>query len=301
MNSETRNILLPLVSTDSLESVFETGLLLARRYRSRISCILFNDRPGDIAAIAGEGMAAIAIADMIDATTSYSRHNFNRLCHLLETLQNREKLVWYNLSDTTQNTTPPPLRSSHLPQITVKFMEGTVEDVLTWQSRLADIILVPPLVPSKDSHASDILHAMLYEGSQPVVIAPPNPPSHIGRHIAIAWNGTAESALALRNVLPWARQAEKVTLISSPYYQRLGPDVEEAINYLGLHGVTARSEIIEGNKRKIGETILQAAHDLKADLLSMGAYSHSRLRQRLLGGVTRYMLENGDMTIMMSR
>ncbi|MDF7674865.1 universal stress protein [Acetobacteraceae bacterium ESL0709] len=301
MNPETRNILLPLTSTHSLQSVFDTGLMLARRYRVRISCILFNDRPGEITAMAGEGMAAAAMTDMIETAQKQSRHSFDTLRNYLDQLQEQGKIIWYDQSDLEQNLALPPLSETNVPQITVRYIEGTVEDILTWQSRLADIILVPPLIPGSNPHASDVLHAMLYDGSQPVIIAPPKPPTHVGEHIAIAWNGTAESALALRNVLPWARKAGKVTVVTGDHYQRLGPDIKDALNYLELHGITATSEIIEGSKRKIGETILRAAHDLKADLLSMGAYSHSRLRQRLLGGVTRYMLENGDMTIMMSR
>ncbi|QHI95636.1 universal stress protein [Aristophania vespae] len=301
MNVETRNILLPLTTKSSLEAVFHSGFLLAKRYRARISCIFFSDRPGEIAAMAGEGMAAGAMGDMIENAVQQAQQNLEGVRHYLNELQKKGKVLWFDQTDPENETALPSLQASAAPQVTLKFMEGTVEDVLTWQSRLADIILVPHLVPSEDPNASDILHAMLYDGSQPVIISPPHAPKHIGNHIAIAWNGTAESALALRNVLPWARRAEKVTVLSSPDYQRIGPAAEAAIDYLNLHGVVADLKIVKGKKRKIGESLLQGAHEVGADLLSMGAYSHSRLRQRLLGGVTRYMLENADMTIMMSR
>jgi hypothetical protein len=84
-------------------------------------------------------------------------------------------------------------------------------------------------------------------------------------------------------------------------YQRRGPPVEGILAYLHWHGITAEAVPFKPMTKDVGAGLLGAARDFGADLLTMGAYSHSRLRQLILGGVTRHVLENAEIPVLMCR
>jgi nucleotide-binding universal stress UspA family protein len=84
-------------------------------------------------------------------------------------------------------------------------------------------------------------------------------------------------------------------------YQRRGPGAEGIQAYLRWHGIEAEAVPFKPATREVGAGLLGAARDFGADLLCQGAYSHSRLRQLILGGVTRHVLENADLPVLMCR
>jgi len=169
------------------------------------------------------------------------------------------------------------------------------------QARLADLTVVPHPEAADDVSSSEALHAVLFDSGHPVLIAPPQAPEHIGRRICMAWNGTAESASAVTAVLPWLARAEAVRILAGDEYQRRGPAAPDLAAYLALHDIHAEVATFRPIDREVGAGLLKAAQEFGADLLAMGAYSHSRLRQLLLGGVTRHVLEHAALPVMMNR
>jgi nucleotide-binding universal stress UspA family protein len=101
--------------------------------------------------------------------------------------------------------------------------------------------------------------------------------------------------------LPWMQRAEAVRILSAEGYQRRGPGAPDLAAYLALHGVQADIVMFRSANGSVGGGLLAAAQEFGCDLLSMGAYSHSRLRQLILGGVTRHVLENANLPVMMNR
>ena len=96
-------------------------------------------------------------------------------------------------------------------------------------------------------------------------------------------------------------QAEAVRILSAEGYQRYGPEASELAAYLALHGINADITTFQPLRGSVGSGLLRAGRLFGCDLLSMGAYSHSRLRQLILGGVTQHVLENSDLPVMMTR
>jgi len=92
-----------------------------------------------------------------------------------------------------------------------------------------------------------------------------------------------------------------VRILASDEYQRRGPGAQELASYLALHDIQAEVATFRPIDREVGAGLLQAAAEFGADMLSMGAYSHSRLRQLLLGGVTRHVLEHASLPVLMNR
>jgi nucleotide-binding universal stress UspA family protein len=178
---------------------------------------------------------------------------------------------------------------------------GREPDVVAYQARLADVVVVAHPATDREVSSSDALHAVLFDSAKPVLIAPRIAPSTLGKRICIGWNGSAESAAAVLSALPWLHRAESIRVLWSDEYQRRGPLAPELGTYLAAHDLEADRAAFGTVNNSVGAGLLAAAKDFKCDLLVMGAYSHSRLRQFFLGGVTRHVLEHATVPLMMHR
>lgn len=150
-------------------------------------------------------------------------------------------------------------------------------------ARLADLIVV--------SRGCGYCGDLALEVRAPVLALPDDRALALPlRAAAIAWDGGVEAAHALRAAVPLLRDCPAVSVISVPPAKSGDFPATEALRYLSRHGIKA--ELAEPAKvNSVEETIASAVHARKAELLIMGAYSHSRVREFLFGGVTRYFLE----------
>jgi nucleotide-binding universal stress UspA family protein len=125
-------------------------------------------------------------------------------------------------------------------------------------------------------------------------------PNEIGRSIAIAWNGSTETARAVSLAMPLLRAATKVTVLTVRGGTVPGPSGEQIARTLRINGMPAQALDVDNEGRAVGEVILATAKDLGADLLVKGAYTQSRLRQMIFGGPTRYLLERSTIPMLMA-
>lgn len=151
-------------------------------------------------------------------------------------------------------------------------------------ARLADLVIV--------SRGCGYCGDLTLETRAPVLALPDGKPLDLPlRAAAIAWDGGREAAHALRASVPLLRDCPAVTVITVPSEKNSDFPATEALSYLSRHGIKA--ELVECTKgNSIEETIAAEVHARGAQLLVMGAYSHSRVREFLFGGVTRYFLED---------
>jgi nucleotide-binding universal stress UspA family protein len=187
------------------------------------------------------------------------------------------------------------------PSASFTTISGPEDEIIAHQARLADLTIVPHPTAGEDVAAADALHAVLFDSGRPVLLAPLNTPTSIGKRVCVAWNGTAYAASALASVMPFVRQAEAVRVLTSTDYFRRGPSAADVAEYISHHGVTADVVEFPMVDKTVGAGLLAAAADFGADLMSMGAYSTSRLRQLILGGTTRHVLENAQLPVLMNR
>src|SRR5271165_2830246 len=284
-----RKLLLPLTGTAAGEAALATALLIARAFNAHVTALHVRVDSRDVAPLAGEGLSGAMIEEMMSATEKESGDRASAVRVMFE------KFV-------TENGVPieDPTRQPDHPTASFASVTGREEDLVAQQARLADLTIVPHPEAGEDVSSSDALHAVLFDSGRPVLIAPQVTPAKIGTRVAIAWNGTAESAASVWAALPWMQRAEAVRVLSADEYQRRGPGAQDLAEYLALHGVNAELATFRPIDREVGAGLLKAARDFGCDLLSMGAYSHSRLRQLILGGVTRHVLENSNLPVMMN-
>ena len=183
---------------------------------------------------------------------------------------------------------------------------GTVADGVVQQSRSAELVIVsqacdgiaPPML-------TDIPQRVALESGRPVLVVPVKwSPCEFGHDIAIAWNDSREASRATFDAVPLMRNAKTVRLLT------IGETTDDdgtttmtatdIASTLARHGLKVDVEAIDDNSRNVGPAILARVVSDRADLLVMGAYGHSRMREFILGGATRDMLKSMTVPVLMS-
>ncbi|MDE2199902.1 MAG: universal stress protein [Rhodospirillales bacterium] len=285
-----RKLLLPLTGTAAGESALVTALTAARLWNAHVTALHVRVDSRDVAPLAGEGLSGAMIEEMMSATEKESADRAGAVRAMFDRFVAEHDVTIAEARYAATTATA-----------SFATVTGREEDLVAQQARLSDLTIVPHPESGEDVSSSDALHAVLFDSGRPVLIAPHDPPASIGKRVCCAWNGTAESAAAVLGALPWMQRAEAVRVISADEYQRRGPGAADLADYLALHGVKAELAVFKPVDRDVGAGLLRAATDFGADLLAMGAYSHSRLRQLILGGVTRHVLEHARLPVMMNR
>ena len=291
--SDIRKILLPLNGTPNGTAALTTALILARRFDAHLAALHVRSDSREVAPLAGEGLSGAMVEEMMLAADREATRRSVRAREVFDRLVDEAGLE-------VRGTAPDPGQSVG-PYASFRSVTGREHEIVSYAARLSDLTVVPHAHSGEEVSSSEALHAVLFDSGRPVVIAPKISPAVVGKRICIAWNGTGESASAVLSILPWAKHAEAVQVLHSEDYQRRGPEAAALLEYLALHGVRAELRSFRAIDKEVGAGLLAACSNFGADMLGMGAYSHSRLRQLILGGVTRHVLENAALTVLMAR
>jgi nucleotide-binding universal stress UspA family protein len=182
--------------------------------------------------------------------------------------------------------------------------DGDRADELALHARYADLVIINQTDP-QDVDASHFASAVLMSLGRPALLLPfVGEFSSVGNDVLVAWNATREAARAVTDALPLLRRARRVVVMAvdaRPSLEGHGesPGADIAV-FLARHGVKAEVAPIVSAGVDAGTVILSRAHDQGADLIVMGAYGHSRVRQIMLGGATRTVLHSMTLPVLMS-
>ncbi len=179
------------------------------------------------------------------------------------------------------------------------YEEGDAGELLAEAARGADLtILAQEGGSGLDALAPQPINHVILSAGGPVLVLPRSglDPT-VGRRVVVAWNGSREAARAAKDALPLLVTAEAVIMVAA------GEDavstLDAGANLLKRHGAKVTARQIELG-RGHGAVLLDAAAAENADLLVMGAYGHSRLREIVLGGATREVLRGARLAVLLS-
>lgn len=184
----------------------------------------------------------------------------------------------------------------------VSFIErvGRRHAVMARLGRVHDLILV-----GQPSDPRDMAHSLtmdaLFETGRPVLVIPHLPPARLGRHIAVAWNGSRECARALGGATNFFAGAEQVTILTAESERTPRSVVPELADYLKIHAPRVDTQIIAslGRKHLGGRQLLEAVKESGADLLVMGAHKAGPFRRLMLGSATHDVLAQAHLPVLM--
>ncbi|MDP2639264.1 MAG: universal stress protein [Betaproteobacteria bacterium] len=177
-------------------------------------------------------------------------------------------------------------------------------DAMTLHARYADLVVIGQTGSSGRSNiADDFPERLVLAAGRPVLILPSagSFPS-VGKRILVAWNPSREATRAVTDAIPLLQLADKVHVMAvNPRRGEHGnvPGADIGL-YLARHGVRVEVKTDNGAEIDVGNELLSRAADLDADLIVMGGYGHSRLKEWVLGGTTRTILESMTAPVLMS-
>jgi nucleotide-binding universal stress UspA family protein len=248
---------------------------IAEHFESHITALFLNMLPPLVPA-EWDGVGVAHAAQMMHA----ARENGNRIEAAL-----RQRLA------TLQS--PAKLRR-------IDLVAGSDGDIAAHEARSADVFV--GLRPSGASHEADqLIESVLFGSGRHVFLAPIDRPAPaIFDRIVLAWNDTREATRAVAEAMPYLRKAEMVDVIvvqDSLFSPINGNDL---MDHLLHHGVGAELHDVRPRGGGIGATLIAEAQERSADLIVIGGYGHSRLREWLLGGVTYQLMHQAPIPLIVA-
>ena len=279
-----KHILAFLHGTNEDGSVLNCALQVARKFQAHIDAVHVPFNATDIALVTAnppfEGPVGFAEAfqEMADRMSWHTRYQFD---------------TWFDKNGLHADDTVGAAASARFLKV-----EGMEVDAIVRLGRLSDLIVIAR--PAEGSAATFLaLEPALFDTSRPVLMVPPSGCRDLFRLPVVAWNGSAEAAQAIGCALPFLRESEGVVAVYAAPEKGLGNSPDSLIDYLRWHGIAA--EPIDPDKyADIGPDILAQAERRGSGLLVMGAYTHGRLRQIVFGGVTRHIVNNVKIPVLMA-
>ena len=283
-----KDILVLVDQTDESSHRFRLALDLASRHGSRVTAFYaweWNEEQLSVRRTAEMGLvSAKALGNMISRENAAADRAAERVRSTIDALGRQQSV-----------------------EIEWRCVKGPASDLLPQHARYADLCIVGR-GPVADNGPTDysLSEKLLFVTGRPVLFIPAAEHfSSLGRHIAVAWNSSRAAARSFNDSMPLLERAERSTVITVNAAESIvrhhALPVEHLIQNLERHGVSAELLHLENvAASSIAEDLQAAATKSGADLMVAGAFGQPRLWERLLGGVTRDILDRMTLPILMS-
>tara|TARA_R110002126_G_scaffold21747_14_gene78286 strand:- start:2274 stop:3260 length:987 start_codon:yes stop_codon:yes gene_type:complete len=284
-----KTILVPVSSPDTSLSTLETALDVARRWGSHLEVMHVRADPRGLVPYTGEGMDGSMIEEIMDVTEREGGERAVKTKEMFDAFCAEHSL--------TVSDKPVPGTD-----VTVSWREesGREDEVVALRGRLYDLIVVGRPVADAPLPSPITLEAALHDTGRPILVTPPvRVPT--GSHIAIAWEASPEAARTIAVSIQALVKADQVTVLDPKLAQPLPLKSVDLVDRLNWHGIEAKIHTFDVSATDLGPAFLEQARKVGADMLVKGAFSQSRLRQMVLGGRTRHILNHTTIPTLLAK
>jgi nucleotide-binding universal stress UspA family protein len=183
---------------------------------------------------------------------------------------------------------------------------ASADDIIGQRARYADLTVVGPELLESEYLKAKVIEGALFSSGKPVLLVPGgSQPTLRPKRVVVAWDSRIESSRAVREALDLLKNADEARLVlidplESGYGHGEEPGADVAA-YLARHQVKVTVDRLPSMGQTTASVLRRYVVDVAADMMVMGAYGHSRLRERIFGGVTRSMLDEPPLPILMAR
>ena len=180
------------------------------------------------------------------------------------------------------------------------------DDVIGSIARYADLVVAGPELLAGETLKSKVIEGVLFSSGRPLLLLPSASDVTLNpRRVAVAWNSTLEASRAVHEAMAFLEGAQQVHVVMiDPVAEKHGAGTEPGGNiaaFLMRHGIRAVVDRLPSMGQKVEDVLRRHVIDISAELLVMGAYGHSRVRERIFGGVTRSIVEKTPLPVLMAR
>jgi nucleotide-binding universal stress UspA family protein len=281
-------ILTSLHGVPSDDAALATALATARKFTAHVDVMHVRADPRTMIPYIGEGMSGALVEEMIASAEQQADERAARVRAAFDAW--RENAGLAVAKSAGEGASCDWIETVGRPDVST-----------ARRGRVADLVVVSrPEEEGGVTSVTETLEAVLLESGTPLLVASARPSETLGSHVAVAWNGGLESARAVAAAIPFLKTAEATTIVTVGDPAPPEADAAALAAYLARHGVAAQTRTIETEGTSVGAALLSAAAEAGADLMVMGAYTHSRLRELIFGGVTREVLADAEMPVLMA-
>jgi nucleotide-binding universal stress UspA family protein len=267
------NILLHIHDDDAAQARMQAALDLARALNGHLSCLHVTPFNNYIASDVFGGVYVLP-----DVMAAVAKHSEKMRADIQAQLS-REDVAW-----------------------SYEGCDGDPAAALVDRARLADFVVLSRATRDPAPNEPLPLAGDVAVHTRALVLAVP--PAPVGFDACgaafIAWNGSIEAANALKASLPMLKLASAINIVTVVEDATSEFPATDGAEYLSRHGLKAAVHSVDRNNRSAGEALLGALADIGGAYVVMGAYGHSRARELLLGGVTRHMLKNCPVPLLLA-
>jgi nucleotide-binding universal stress UspA family protein len=276
-----KRILVPLPGTADHVGEIDMALSAAKALQAHVEALFITQPPptrgGDIPFTRGAVVGAASldwVAEERERTARAARDSFAAACAA-------RAIPMLSAQDAPRA----------LPAASWHEVEGSYLGVAVPRAAAFDLIVAASGVVMEALR--EIAEQALLRTRRPVLLSPARPKVELTDPAMIAWDESPECWHAVSAAIPFLRIAKSVRVVSVDHDGgRRRASHDDVLAYLRCHGVEAMARVIEPHSASVGDTLLSIAGEDGVGLVVMGAYSHSRLREMLFGGVTRHILQN---------
>lgn len=281
-----KKFLAPLTGGARDANVLASAFAAARPFNAHVVALFVRPDPSEAMPFFGEGVSGSMVQEIVDVAKEAADK---------ASIDARASLEAAAKIAQVEVLAKPERRGG--PSASFQEARGNFADRVTLASRIADVVVFGPLQEGDKPGLTEAFESVLLQSGRPVLLAAHAAPKSFAERIAVSWDGSIASAHALTAAMPYIARAKNMELLM---VQRPGEEPiasEEAREYLMLHGFSATERMIEAGAKPIGQALLEGAAAGGADLLVMGGYGHSRLRQLFAGGVTKHVVSHAEIPL----
>lgn len=272
-------ILCPIAGAAGDRRALDAAASLALAFSSHVEVLHARPDPTAFVPYLGEGMSPGAVEALIGDAERRAEESERRASEAFAS--------WSRERGVAQNTAAA---SPRVASCSWRREDGAEDFWIARRGRLADLVVVAAPGGEASVAATAAAEAALLDTGRPVLLAPSAPVAVAGVAV-VAWNGSQQAARAVGAALPLLARAREVHVVTIEETGRPA-DPADLVEYLAWHGVAARARMADRDAAGVAATIDAACTQSVAALLVMGAYTHSRMRELIFGGVTAHMLRD---------
>lgn len=183
---------------------------------------------------------------------------------------------------------------------------ASADEAVGRRARYADLIVAGPDLLAATTLKDKVIEGALFSSGKPLLIVPAGSRATLNpKRVLVAWDSRFEASRAVHEARSVLAAAQEVRLVlvdpTTGEFQQGGEPGADAAAYLARHGAKVTVDRLPREGRSVADVLRRHAVDTSSDMLVMGAYGHSRLRERIFGGVTRSMIEEPPLPILLAR
>jgi nucleotide-binding universal stress UspA family protein len=281
-------ILVPVTGAERDYVALATAFQTARSFNAHVETLFVHRDPREAAAYSGMTLRPEIVQNLVDAEEEAQKI----------ASQTAQRSFAAAAAEYEVKIVDVP---SRLGAATASYREvtGHLSRVVSDAAILCDIVVFPPVLGADRSDVHDAFVRVLTKVGRPVLLSPERKPEHIGRRVAIGWDGRSAAAKALVGALPILEKAAAVELLSVGPSSADARSVEDARDFLAFHEIRCSERVIARGMRPVADTLLDAASTGGFDLLVVGGYGHNRIAESIFGGVTEDIVSHPVIPILM--